>query len=401
LQKLLKNSFVLSVSEMLLKLAKFIVFVVIANVYSVEYLGLFNYIVSFLLIFSIIGELGINAYITTEQSKLKAFPDAGILSVGIFKIVTVLVMFCFAFIIYTIMDSGNKLLLTLVAILIFSDAILTLVYSFYRAVNRFKYEFYFKTMQAFIYGFTSFWMYYHSELGFIYFIAFIAVLNILLALFSLYKLTNFQLYVKDSFFYIQKNFMGHFKYILPIFLATVFTTLYFRIDIIMLESMVGIESVGYYSVAYKLIEGAMVLPLMLGVVLLPKLSNNRKNVKQDISVHFMLGLVIFVLFYFSVAYVIDFFLTNNYILSVDTAKILSYSIVIMSINTYMFTYFVAKKKSYINVKVTFVMLILNLILNYIYIPVYGMKAAAITTVATELIGMFALIYYMKKYYAHS
>ncbi len=401
MQELLKNSFVLSLSEILLKLAKLMAFVVIANVYSVEYLGLFNYIVSFLIIFFIVGELGINTYVTVEQSKLKIFPDTSILAIGIFKIISVSLMFCLAFLVYTAMGKDDKLILVIVSLLILSDSILTLVYSFYRAVDRFKYEFYFKTIQAFVYGFISFVMYYYSELGFTYFIAFLATLNIILALFSLYKLTNFNLYIKNSFVYIKENFIGHFEHILPIFLAMAFTTLYFRVDILMLESMVGIQSVGYYSVAYKLVEGAMVLPLMLSVVLLPKLSNNRKNINLDIFIHFVIGLIIFILFYFTVSYVIDILFVDNYIVSVDIAKVLAYSIVIMSINTYMFTYFIATKNSYVNVKVTFIMLILNLVLNYIYIPLYGMEAAAMTTVATELVGMFGLIYYMRKYYACS
>lgn len=256
-------------------------------------------------------------------------------------------------------------------------------------------------MQAFIYGFISFLMYYYSELGFVYFIAFIALLNILLATFSLYELTNLKFYIKNSFTYIKKNFIGHFEHILPIFLATVFTTIYFRIDILMLESIVGIESVGLYSVAYKLIEGAMILPLMLGIVYLPKLSNNRKNMKQDILIHFILGFIIFILFYFTVSFVIDILFADNYMSSVKTARILSYSIIIMSVNTYMFTYFIATNNSFINVKITFMMLILNLILNYIYIPLYGIEAAAVTTVITEFIGMIGLIYYMRRHYNYS
>jgi len=401
LQELLKNSFVLSIAEMLLKLAKLISFVVIANVYSVEYLGMFNYIVSFLLIFYIIGELGINTYITCEQSKLKNFPDTNILAIGIFKIVSVFIIFIFAYFIYIILGKNNELILVLVAVLIFSDTILTLVYSFYRAANKFKYEFYFKSIQAFIYAFISFWMYHYSSAGFESFISLLALLNITLAIYSLYKLTNFRLSVKNSIEYIKENFINHLGHILPIFLATVFTTFYFRIDILMLESMVGIQSVGYYSVAYKLIEGAMVLPLMLGVVFLPKLSNKRKNVKQDLLLHFVLGLAIFIAFYFTIPYIIDILFSDNYILSIKTAQILSYSIVIMSVNTYMFNYFIATKNSYINVKIAFLMLILNFILNYQFIPLYGMEAAAYSTVATEILGMFGLIFYIRRYYVNN
>jgi len=385
----------------MLKLAKLISFVAIANSYSVEYLGIFNYAVSFLLIFSIIGEVGINTYITTEQSKRKSFPSDDILSIGLFKIASVWIMLLLSFCLYLALDKSNYLIFLLTASLVFSDSILTMVYAFYRSVHKFQYEFYFKTIQAIIYAATAFSLYYWYKMEFTVFLLVVVILNICLALYSLYYLSQFKFHILKSFEYAKNNFRNHFKHIFPIFLFTLFTTLYFRIDILMLESMVDIQSVGYYSVAYKLVEGAMVLPLMLGVVFLPKLSNSNTNIKQELVLHFVLGMLIFIIFYFTVASVIKILFADEYLYSIHVAKILSFSIVIMSVNTYMFTYFVARQKSYINVKIAFVMMLANLGLNYSLIPLYGMNAAAYTTVTTELIGMMMLIYHMRKHYARS
>ena len=401
MKEILKNSFILSISEVLLKLSKLISFVVIANVYSVEYLGIFNYIVSFLLVFFIIGELGINTYITTEQSKLRNFPNPNIMAIGIFKILIVFVMMLLSFCMYFLLGNENEIIMLFVALLIFSDTILTMIYSFYRAVDKYKYEFYFKIVQSTIYCTISFLVYYWYEINFIYFIATISLCNLFLSLYSLYILTNFKFYFINSILYIKKNFLNNFKHILPIFLTTVFTTLYFRIDIIMIESLIGIQSVGYYSVAYKLIEGAMVIPLMLGVIFLSKLSTQKRDMKKDLLLHFILGLIIFIAFYYTVSIIIDILFADTYQPAVKIAQILSFSIIIMSINTYLFNYFIANKNTYINVKITLIMLLLNLILNLIFIPIYGMSAAAYTTVGTELVGMIALLYYVKRYYVSS
>lgn len=398
MQELLKNSFILSFAEILLKVAKLLFFIVIANVYFVENLGIFNYIMSFLIIFLIIGELGINTYVTTEQSKLDNFPDSKLLSIGIFKFFTVLIVFIIAFFLYIILEKHNIYIFILLAFLVFSDSILLLVYSFYRAIDQFQYEFYYKIIQATIYILISLITYYEYRFDFESFIFLITVFNFILALISLYNLTHFTIYVKNSINYIKQNYLNHFQDILPIFLITIFTTLYFRIDILMIENILDMQSVGYYSIAFKLIEGAMVLPLMLGVVFLPKLAKNRKNITADLFLHFFLGLVIFILFYLTIEFVINILFVKDYVYSVEVAKILSFSIVIMSVNTYMFNYFIATKQSYVNVKITLIMLLLNLILNFIFIPMYGISAAAYTTVGTELIGMFALFYYMKRYY---
>ena len=401
MKEILKNSFILSISEVLLKLSKLISFVVIANVYSVEYLGIFNYIVSFLLVFFIIGELGINTYITTEQSKLRNFPNPNIMAIGIFKILIVFVMMLLSFCMYFLLGNENEIIMLFVSWLVFSGTILTMIYSFYRAVDKYKYEFYFKIVQSTIYCTISFLVYYWYEINFIYFIATISLCNLFLSLYSLYILTNFKFYFINSILYIKKNFLNNFKHILPIFLTTVFTTLYFRIDIIMIESLIGIQSVGYYSVAYKLIEGAMVIPLMLGVIFLSKLSTQKRDMKKDLLLHFILGLIIFIAFYYTVSIIIDILFADTYQPAVKIAQILSFSIIIMSINTYLFNYFIANKNTYINVKITLIMLLLNLILNLIFIPIYGMSAAAYTTVGTELVGMIALLYYVKRYYVSS
>lgn len=396
MKELLKNSFILSFSELLLKISKLLSFVAIANIYGVTYLGLFNYITNFLIIFYVIGELGINSYVTTQQSRLKIFPDNSMLLIGFLKLIAILSMLFLSFFIYTFLSDDYYLLFLIVAFILFSDSLLSLIYAFYRAVDKFVYEFYLKSIQASLYVVTSAMVFYFENINFTYFLLILFILNITLSSLSFWFLICNGFQFKNNFLFVRKFFTGHFNNIFPIFLTTILTTIYFRVDVLMIEEMISIESVGYYSVAYKLIEGAMVFPLMLGIVFMPKLSRQRRNVKKDIMLHFIIGFLVFILFFVSIEYIVHILFSDNYIKSIKIAKILSYSIVIMSINTYIFTYFVATNNSYINVKITFLMVLVNIMLNYIFIPTYGIIAASYTTVATELLGMILLLYYIRR-----
>lgn len=394
MKTLFKDSFVLSLSEVLLKLSKLFIFVVIANLYSPETLGLYNYLVNFLLIFYVIGEFGLNTYITKEQSRSEQFPSESLLIVGSFKVFLTLVSFLFAYFIYIFIGQEEFYLFFLVSLLLMSDTILSLIYSFYRAKELFIYELLYKSLQAGSYLFVGILGLLVKQVGFQLFITILVFFNICLFIYAFYRFNGlkFNLHKKVSNTYL--IIQVHFHNILPIFLATIFTTLYFRIDILMIENFMSLEQVGVYSVAFKLLEGAMILPLMLGVVLFTKLSKGRQNIKTDLIRHFIIGFVVFSCFYLFIDEVISILFNKSYLNSINIAKILSFSILIMSINTYLFNYFIANNKPYINVKISFLMLLSNLMLNYIFIPLYGLAAAAITTILTELFGMLFLFFYI-------
>jgi O-antigen/teichoic acid export membrane protein len=67
----------------------------------------------------------------------------------------------------------------------------------------------------------------------------------------------------------------------------IFSVLYFRLDIVILQLMTDDRVVGFYSAAYKLFEIAIVLPQTLMVVLFPSLveefHENRSRFKKRLK----------------------------------------------------------------------------------------------------------------------
>jgi O-antigen/teichoic acid export membrane protein len=59
---------------------------------------------------------------------------------------------------------------------------------------------------------------------------------------------------------------------LPLAFVGLFTALYFRVDMLMLQKMIGAEATGLYSAAYRLIEAAMILPAAFLPAYFPRLA---------------------------------------------------------------------------------------------------------------------------------
>ena len=77
------------------------------------------------------------------------------------------------------------------------------------------------------------------------------------------------------------NFKRHLKPILTIFVASISVSIYVQLDVLMLGSLKGSTSVGYYVMANKLIRFTIIFIVTLGSVLLPRLSYLISNDKEQ------------------------------------------------------------------------------------------------------------------------
>lgn len=391
---ILSNSFFLTFSEIVTKASKLLFFIYIAQL-GKESLGIYNYIFNFLTIFVVVGEFGVNTYITREQSKISIFPNKNLLALSSFKILFTIFLFTISFFIYF----EEKIVFFLIASILIGDILLLNSFAFYRANQNFKLETIFKVSQALIYIISSI-LGFLIELEFIELLTLVALFNTTLAIFSMLKLSNFSNYFKRfKLKYLTVIYKKKIYEILPLFLASIFTTIYFRIDILMLEAMINLESVGIYSVAFKLFESAMILPWMLSIVFLPRLSKSKTlNFKRDILLYFIIGFIIFIAFFYTVEFFIKLLFSSEYEDSIIVAKILSISIIPITLNSYLFTLLNAKNLSKYNAIIAFFMCLANIYVNLLLIPKYGEVGASVATILTEIVGTFALfaIFYFKK-----
>jgi len=169
----------------------------------------------------------------------------------------------------------------------------------------------------------------------------------------------------------------------------------------MLSYIKGNEVVGYYSAAYKLIDGlSSLIPAIIYSVMFPVMSkyiNSLDNLKRvwikAFNISFIIGLIIAIFVIVFAKYIILIIYGLNYLPSIKALKILIWAFFIICISSITSGLLNSINKQRL---VTFgagVGAIINVILNLILIPKYSMEGAALATVITE-VSMFILYIYL-------
>ena len=388
---LLKNTILLSASDFSLKFSRAILFLAVANSTGKESLGLYSFIISILAIIVVLGDLGIGTFITKEHSK-KGTYQPQILNLAVFKVIFTTLLTAL-FLLFSPTEKKELGLCLVVAGIFICDSLISNSYSIWRAEGNFLRETFYKVGISIIYLVVSIILYLNNlelskTLAIILFFYFLLTLKA-----SYFYLKTFNLDFSNRF--IKGRYIIYLKNSLPIMVAALFTILYFRVDILMLEYFAGYNAVGTYSVASKLIEVAMIIPWALSTALLPLISKSCKSLKSiniNLLLHFGIGTIIFLIFYFLSDMAIDLLFIEEFQNSKKVTSILSISILIMTMNGYFFTYFVAQNRAVIHMKIAILMAIANFLTNLISIPIYGVVGAGLTTIMTELTGLLIIAY---------
>ena len=181
--------------------------------------------------------------------------------------------------------------------------------------------------------------------------------------------------------------------------------IYTQTDKIMLGSMLGNEEVGIYSIAVNLMQVLAILITPIQVSIFPKmLELYKKNYKEYYNFYFKLNTVVTQLYLFlsilSIIVVNFLFLkifSYQYILAIPTYIILTISVFFKANGALQSTHVTIKNITKKIFYKTFIGIIINVILNYIFIKKYGVIGAALSTSITHFITLFVLDFFIKEY----
>lgn len=192
---------------------------------------------------------------------------------------------------------------------------------------------------------------------------------------------------------------------LPFGLTSIFVVIYFKIDSIMLSMMVGDAAVGWYNAAYNIVDGLMfVIAGSFTGALYPLMSRHFNSSETSLKKLFIKSFAILSLVGFVVSVgvtvysdkIIYILYGPQYINSVIALKILVWAFFIICISTLSSTFLNSTGKQKLVTIVTSLGAILNVSLNLILIPLYGLEGAAFATVITELFGFLVYFYFVVK-----
>ena len=208
-------------------------------------------------------------------------------------------------------------------------------------------------------------------------------------------ITNYELNISESLSFIRHGFL------FTVLMAA--NVIYNKIDIIMLEKMIGSTEVGYYSGATKFIYPFMFISGAFITAIFPKLVKHSEEkakfkIIQNLALYYLggIGIILSTSLYLGVDLIFQLFFVDKYDASIPVFKILVWYLAIVFIYGSISNSLVAKNKVKFLVYLNLIMIILNVVLNFLLIPDYGAKGAAIATIICEILILLSAIIYWKR-----
>jgi O-antigen/teichoic acid export membrane protein len=183
-----------------------------------------------------------------------------------------------------------------------------------------------------------------------------------------------------------------FPLALPFAFTFFLTNLYFRADVPILQHFRTFAEVGWYTFAYKPFEALQFIPLAIQVVVYPLLgvyfvtdvARLKVAYERFFKVLVLLGWPLTVGTFVLVHPIIRVFNSSGAFAQSEAAlRILAFAIVFLFANSAFYAMLNAINRQHLNAWATGLAAAINIVLNLIFIPLFGYLAASTTTVVTE------------------
>jgi O-antigen/teichoic acid export membrane protein len=181
-------------------------------------------------------------------------------------------------------------------------------------------------------------------------------------------------------------------------------TALFRLDAVILSQFKGNDAVGFYGVAYRLLESTLFITYTFVAALLPTLSRLTADSTPTIGEAFELGLKLiamallpiglgFVLFAEPMVHLLY---GSDYDPSVPAVRLLGVAAAFYGVSFLGATALIAQGRQRVLPWITAVVLVLNVGLNLLVIPEYSFKgAAAVTSISEVVLAIMTLVFVLR------
>lgn len=393
----------LMASQILTSILAFFWTIITIRYLGVSNNGIFGNAVSFANLFVIIADFGMTTYITRAISTDYDLEESYIGNAITIKIILSFVYLALTFIIVNLLGWNNRIgfIIFLFAFESVIKSFCNLFYTSFQAHEKIKYQAISNiilNVLTFIFiilvTFTSFGLF---GIAIAYILA-----NIITLIYTYLALKRYFTSPKLLF---DKNLSK--KLIIagiPFALTSLFYTIYYSIDMVMLTKFIGVYPTGLYNASYKLINVLTLFYTIYSAVVFPVMSKLFKNDRNLLTLSFnksvkylsliTIPLAVATLFYASD--VIFLFCGNEFIKADDVLKILIWTVCFLFINGAASLVLNASHKEFSVTKIYSIAAIFNVVLNFILIPHYSVYGASVATVLSEILILILELYMLSK-----
>jgi len=183
---------------------------------------------------------------------------------------------------------------------------------------------------------------------------------------------------------------------LPLAVSSLSIVIYTRIDQLMLGNMLGTQAVGWYSAATTLAQGWVFVPMAMITSLMPGIAGSRQPEEQAYRIRLlnlivlMISLPVLLFFVWFAQPVIELLYGAEFQPSAAILAVCTLTAMFGALGTVSYRSMVLfSGYRFIALKMPIVAVI-NVVLNILLIPRYGLMGAAISTLFSEFISLFVL-----------
>ena len=187
---------------------------------------------------------------------------------------------------------------------------------------------------------------------------------------------------------------------LPFGLSSVFVTIYFWIDSLMLSLIQGNQAVGFYNAGYRLVFSLLFIPAVFSTAVFPAMSrfyiSSRDSLqlmwKEFLRFMLILSIPIAVGTTLLAGRFVALIFGDGYAPSVAVLQVLIWSLVFIFANAAFVRLFESANMQIVVTKITGLMVIVNVAINLVLIPKFSYVGASFAILITEFIALVILFF---------
>ena len=375
----------------------------VARYLGPEEFGLFSYAQSFVGLFMAIATLGLDGIVVRELVKDQSKRDALLGTVFILKLIGAFIVLLLLFFTVNIIstDAQTKLLIIVIASATIFQSMNVVDFYFQSKVLS-RYVAFTNTFTLLISSAVKVWLILNgaSLSAFAWVVLFDSVILSLGYIYFYLKIGNrikqwsfdkalAQSLLKDSW---------------PLILSGIVISIYMKIDQVMIKEMLGAVAVGQYAAAVKISEAWYFVPMVIASSLFPAIIEAKKQ--SEALYYERLQKLYDLMVWMAVAIALPMTFLSDWVVDLLYGEQYSQagSVLMIHIWTGVFVFFgVVRGKWMLNENLQtyslvfmWVSVTINIVLNYLLIPVVGVVGAAIATLLTQATGTVIVPLFFKK-----
>lgn len=395
-----KNAALMTLASVGQKIISFVYFTIIARSIGVEGTGKYFFALSFTTVFVVFVDLGFTNVLVREAAKAKEKIEQYLSVIVGTKLVLAVLTYIAAIVTIRLMGYPieTRHLVYLSAITMLFDSFHLTFYGVLRAVGDLKYEAISITVSQFITLILgSIFLYLQFPLIYL-----IAAFTIPSALNALYAgiVVRYKYHIRLKPGYDRETFLHIIRITIPFALAAILARFYSYFDSIILSRLAGDAAVGWYSIPYKITYAFQFIPLALVAALYPRFSEYYEHNREKLAFLFQEGVKYLLIIVCPIAVGISVLARDivleiyspEYLPSILPLQILMAGLVFSFISFPIGSFLNACNHQKTQTAIVALVLGVNIILNLLLIPGYGIIGAAIAALVGNI--LLALLGYI-------